>query len=69
MMTTPPTDDTVVERFRRLARADAKPEAFADELSQWGEGLVEAIGDEVDRVERKIREVEPGILHVELEPH
>lgn len=69
MMTTPPTDDTVVERFRRLARADAKPEAFADELSQWGEGLVEAIGDEVDRVERKIRELEPGILHVELEPH
>ena len=59
----------VMERFRHLAQDDRDAAAFRGALRGWGEGLVEAMGDEVDRLERKIRDLEPGILHVELEPH
>ena len=36
-------------------------------LASYGEGIVQAVGDEVDRIERRIVEVEPSIHYVDLE--
>lgn len=38
-------------------------------LKTYGREIVEALGDEVDRLEREIRHVVPGVRHVDLEVH
>lgn len=34
-----------------------------------GEELIEALGSEVDRLEREIQKIVPGIRHVDIEAH
>ena len=34
-----------------------------------GEGVVEALGSEVDRLESEIQKIIPGIRHVDIEAH
>lgn len=43
------------------------PEAVREYLIEYTDYVVDALGDEIDRIEEKIREVDPGVLHVDLE--
>ena len=43
------------------------PEAVREYLVEYTSYVVDALGDEIDRIEEKIREVDPGVLHVDLE--
>ncbi|XP_020572360.1 metal tolerance protein C4 isoform X2 [Phalaenopsis equestris] len=38
-------------------------------MANYGEGLVEALGSEVDRLESEIQKIVPGIRHVDIEAH
>ncbi|XP_020692625.1 metal tolerance protein C4 isoform X1 [Dendrobium catenatum] len=38
-------------------------------MANYGEGLVEALGSEVDRLETEIQRIVPGIRHVDIEAH
>lgn len=38
-------------------------------MANYGEGLVEALGSEVDRLETEIQKIVPGIRHVDIEAH
>ena len=49
--------------------ADAHhPEAFAAFLGEFADDIVEMTGDEVDRIEARIREALPRATNVDLEP-
>lgn len=54
------------EKFNSAAAAmDAK--AMDAALAQYGEDIVQAVGDEVDRLEKEIVELEPSIHYVDIE--
>ena len=38
-------------------------------LLKHGEQMVDRLGDEVDRIERNLKEKHPEVRHVDLEPH
>ncbi|KAG0483244.1 hypothetical protein HPP92_011328 [Vanilla planifolia] len=38
-------------------------------MANYGESLVDALGSEVDRLEREIQKIVPGIRHVDIEAH
>ncbi|KAJ8635737.1 hypothetical protein MRB53_010004 [Persea americana] len=38
-------------------------------MSLYGEEVVEALGSEVDRLEKEIQKIVPGIWHVDIEAH
>ncbi|RVW83681.1 Metal tolerance protein C4 [Vitis vinifera] len=38
-------------------------------MSNYGEEVVTALGSEVDRLEKEIQELVPGIRHVDIEAH
>lgn len=38
-------------------------------MSNYGEEVVTALGSEVDRLEKEIQELVPGIQHVDIEAH
>jgi zinc transporter 9 len=72
--------DAVVERYlnasgRRdrlqaalAAAAEAKDGGAVDAaLLEYGRGMVTAVGDEVDRLETTIMQLEPSIIHVDIE--
>ena len=49
--------------------ADAHhPDAFAAFLGEFADDIVEMTGDEVDRIEARIREALPRATNVDLEP-
>jgi zinc transporter 9 len=71
---------TVVDRYllrargvggpRAAVRAAARggdPRAFEAALRAYGQGLVDALALEVDRIEAEIQMIDPRILHVDLE--
>jgi zinc transporter 9 len=43
------------------------PEELEELLIRFGDGLIEALGDEVDRLEQKLREADPDARQVDLE--
>ena len=49
------------------ARLDS-PEAVEAFLKEYGEEVMEIVGDEVDRIEKKIREAIPQAKHIAIEP-
>ncbi|KAK3219093.1 hypothetical protein Dsin_013063 [Dipteronia sinensis] len=55
-------------QFRKAAR-QKDDYALVKTMSDYGEELVTALGSEVDRLEREIREINPGIRHVDIEVH
>ncbi|KAL5756781.1 hypothetical protein ACOSQ2_021527 [Xanthoceras sorbifolium] len=55
-------------QFRNAAR-QKDDYALVKTMSGYGEELVTALGSEVDRLEREIREINPGIRHVDIEVH
>ncbi|TXG69530.1 hypothetical protein EZV62_004465 [Acer yangbiense] len=55
-------------QFRKAARQN-DDYALVKTMSDYGEELVTALGSEVDRLEREIREINPGIRHVDIEVH
>ncbi|KAF7008802.1 hypothetical protein CFC21_023486, partial [Triticum aestivum] len=38
-------------------------------MAEYGEGVVDALGYEVDRLESEIQKIVPGIRHVDIEAH
>ena len=50
-----------------FAKAAGDPAAFRAFLVEYGEHMSEAIGDEIDRLEAKIKAAVPGAKHVDLE--
>lgn len=55
-------------KFRDSAKCDDDSELFKA-MANYGEGLVEALGGEVDRLETEIQKIVPGIRHVDIEAH
>lgn len=51
-----------------LSAEAANPEAFASFLGEFADDIVEMTGDEVDRIEARIREAIPRAKNVDLEP-
>ncbi len=43
------------------------PEALRGLLIRYGDHLIDALGDEIDRIEARIREVDPTLRHVDIE--
>ncbi|XP_030461597.1 metal tolerance protein C4 [Syzygium oleosum] len=60
------------EEWARQFRETAKQKgdsALLEVMSRYGEEVVTALGSEVDRLEKEIQELVPGIRHVDIEAH
>lgn len=59
------------EEWARQFREAAKEEntALLKVMASYGEEVVTALGSEVDRLEKEIQELVPGIRHVDIEAH
>ncbi|CAE5959935.1 unnamed protein product [Arabidopsis arenosa] len=60
------------EEWAKLFREAAKKgddSAMLKIMSNYGEEVVTALGSEVDRLEKEIQELVPGIQHVDIEAH
>ncbi|KAM3701874.1 hypothetical protein ACB094_05G208000 [Castanea mollissima] len=59
------------EEWARQFREAAKEEntALLKVMANYGEEVVTALGSEVDRLEKEIQELVPGIRHVDIEAH
>uniref|UniRef100_A0A1D1XDU8 Metal tolerance protein C4 n=1 Tax=Anthurium amnicola TaxID=1678845 RepID=A0A1D1XDU8_9ARAE len=55
-------------KFREAA-SNEDDAALLKTMACYGEELVEALGSEVDRLEREIQKIVPGIRHVDIEAH
>lgn len=55
-------------QFREAAKAGDDRELLKI-MSNYGEEVVTALGSEVDRLEKEIQEIVPGIRHVDIEAH
>ena len=62
----PETRDRLVAMFT-AASATSDGRAMDAALAHYGQALVTAVGDEVDRLEGVIRKLEPSIAHVDIE--
>ncbi|XVE91077.1 hypothetical protein DITRI_Ditri20bG0127000 [Diplodiscus trichospermus] len=65
-------DRTGREEWARQFREAAKEKddsALLKIMSNYGEEVVTALGSEVDRLEKEIQELVPGIRHVDIEAH
>ena len=60
---------TLARRFYKTQDKQDKADitAFSNVLSEYGSMLVRAVGSEVDRIERDIQEIVPGVIYVDLE--
>ncbi|PIM97936.1 Mitochondrial Fe2+ transporter MMT1 [Handroanthus impetiginosus] len=56
------------KQFREAAR-EKDDSALLKIMSNYGEEVVTALGSEVDRLEKEIQEIVPGIRHVDIEAH
>eukprot|EP00898_Chlorokybus_atmophyticus_P003149 jgi/Chlat1/3835/Chrsp26S08839 len=65
--------DEAQNYYSRMQMRDAtaaKDDAALERLvKEYGEAMVTALGDEVDRLEREIQRLVPGITHVDIETH
>lgn len=43
------------------------PAAVREYLVEYTDYVVDALGDEIDRIEEKIREIDPSVVHVDIE--
>ncbi|KAL5977930.1 Metal tolerance protein C4 [Asimina triloba] len=55
-------------QFREAAQAKDDA-AVLEIMSCYGEEVVTALGSEVDRLEKEIQNIVPGIRHVDIEAH
>ncbi|EOY26364.1 Cation efflux family protein isoform 3 [Theobroma cacao] len=55
-------------QFREAAK-EKDDSALLKIMSNYGEEVVTALGSEVDRLEKEIQELVPGIRHVDIEAH
>jgi zinc transporter 9 len=58
-------EDQDIEQL--FARASSDSDAFEQFLVEYGEHICSALGDEIDRIEKQIKERVPGAVHVDLE--
>ena len=58
---------TTVDLDHIRKEVTASPEGLEHFLIAYGEHIVEALGDEIDRIEHNIRAEVPGAKHVDLE--
>ncbi|KAG6428771.1 hypothetical protein SASPL_106808 [Salvia splendens] len=56
------------KQFREAAK-EKDDSAMFKIMSNYGEEVVTALGSEVDRLEKEIQEIVPGIRHVDIEAH
>lgn len=56
------------KQFREAAKENDES-ALLKIMSNYGEEVVTALGSEVDRLEKEIQEIVPGIRHVDIEAH
>lgn len=56
------------KQFREAAK-QGDDSALFKIMSNYGEEVVTALGSEVDRLEKEIQEIVPGIRHVDIEAH
>ncbi|KAA8541541.1 hypothetical protein F0562_022693 [Nyssa sinensis] len=56
------------KQFREAAK-QKNDTALLKIMSNYGEEVVTALGSEVDRLEKEIQEIVPGIRHVDIEAH
>lgn len=56
------------KQFREGAKEE-EDEKLLKIMSNYGEEVVTALGSEVDRLEKEIQEIVPGIKHVDIEAH
>lgn len=56
------------KQFREAAKGK-DDSAMLKVMSNYGEEVVTALGSEVDRLEKEIQEIVPGIRHVDIEAH
>ncbi|XP_057769872.1 metal tolerance protein C4 [Salvia miltiorrhiza] len=56
------------KQFREAAKENDDSTMFKI-MSNYGEEVVTALGSEVDRLEKEIQEIVPGIRHVDIEAH
>jgi len=57
-----------MKEFREAAK-NPDGSALDRVLAEYGEEVVSALGSEVDRLEKDIQRIVPGILHVDIEAH
>ncbi|XP_059640922.1 metal tolerance protein C4 [Cornus florida] len=55
-------------QFREAAKED-DDSSLLKMMSNYGEEVVTALGSEVDRLEKEIQDIVPGIRHVDIEAH
>ncbi|GAA0184491.1 hypothetical protein LIER_31779 [Lithospermum erythrorhizon] len=55
-------------QFRDAAK-EKDDAALVKLMSIYGEEVVTALGSEVDRLEKEIQDIVPGIRHVDIEAH
>ncbi|GMI86094.1 hypothetical protein like AT1G51610 [Hibiscus trionum] len=60
--------DEWARQFRESAK-EKDDSALLKIMSNYGEEVVTALGSEVDRLEKEIQELVPGIRHVDIEAH
>ncbi|XP_034696244.1 metal tolerance protein C4-like [Vitis riparia] len=60
--------ETWARQFRDAAKEE-DDSALLRMMSNYGEEVVTALGSEVDRLEKEIQELVPGIRHVDIEAH
>ncbi|KAM7257253.1 hypothetical protein ACFE04_012994 [Oxalis oulophora] len=56
-------------QFRDAAAKEKDDAVLLKIMSNYGEEIVTALGSEVDRLEKNIQELVPGIQHVDIEAH
>ncbi|KAL6996130.1 Metal tolerance protein C4 [Sarracenia purpurea var. burkii] len=56
-------------QFREAGKEKDDDSALLMVMSNYGEEVVTALGSEVDRLEKEIQEIVPGIRHVDIEAH
>jgi len=61
--------EEIYQAFRKASLAEDDNNAMQAMMLQYGEEVVEALGDEVDRLEKAIYTLEPRIIHVDIETH
>jgi zinc transporter 9 len=60
--------DEWARQFREAAK-EKDNSGLLKVMSCYGEEVVTALGSEVDRLEKEIQEIVPGIRHVDIEAH
>ncbi|KAF3784563.1 Metal tolerance protein C4 [Nymphaea thermarum] len=61
-------DERSTKNFREAAKGKDDTHLF-NLMSSYGEEVVTALGSEVDRLEKEIQKIVPGIRHVDIEAH